>query len=268
MAQAGLQATELVREAYRLLLGDWRRWLVALALPLAIDVLVRGTFAAVYGPQIADLGSLQRVADGTFLLRVLAVLLAGIIAVTLFAVSWHRFALLGAAPALLPAVGADHVRFLLLALALLFFGGFVMQMALALAVTGGSVYTFLALGLVVVAMVYLRFGMVFPATALGRRLRLSQSWAITKGQTLVLFWAHLLGMVPLIVLGLLVSFLMGALVAGMQGTPREGGPGLWLVIAVDGAMNFLVLAVAVGILSAAYRRLAPERTAAGGPHGA
>jgi len=37
---------------------------------------------------------------------------------------------------------------------------------------------------------------------------------------------------------------------------------------VDGAMNFLALAVAIGVISNAYRTLRGGRPAAGGPHGA
>jgi len=220
MAQAGLKAIELVGGSYRLLLDNWRSWLVALALPLAIDILTRGAFARLYGPQITDLRSLEQAIDGAFLFRLLALMVVTILAITLFSVSWHRLALLGRSPRLLPPIGANHVRFASASLTLVVLAVLIGQLVVVVALMGGSARLFVLLLAILTVILFLRWSMVFPAAALGERLSFAQSWRMTKGSTLTLFWALLLSMAPILFLGLVAGAVLGLLFSGSAAAPR------------------------------------------------
>ncbi|MEO1191595.1 MAG: hypothetical protein AAFY02_07555 [Pseudomonadota bacterium] len=243
----------LVGDAYRLLFTRWRAWIIAMTLPALLDVLVRVAFQQAYRPPLFSPRSLTETTDLHFLLHSLALMLTSVITSTLFAVTWHRVSLIGpsARAYLMPQVGPEHLRFagaslLLIAITVAIFrlGGLIVQ-------SGGTGGLIVLLGLVICATLYLRWSLVFPAAAIGAPCSFAQSWRLTKGAGLTLFWSLLLGVIPIII---------GALAAG--GVLREilsiaGMPRLWTQLLVEALMSYLLLAIVIGIISAAYRRLAP-----------
>lgn len=255
---APLPALEIVGQSYRLLRDQPLAWARALALPLAINLAVQFAFLSVYGPSIWQAMNLEQPdADPGITLRAVGMSLCLLIAFALFAVAWHRFALIGPAeaPRLLPAVQGYHVRFILTMIGLSLLIGLVAVLPFILADLLG-IYSQLIplLALVVAVALAVRLQLVFPAVALDRRLGLAGSWRATKGQGLRLFWMVLLSVLP----WQLLSLLLGPVIGPAQGQFVASGQltlAAALGFAVSGLIEFALLAVLVGTISGAYRRL-------------
>ncbi len=255
-SQPSLGAVALVAGSYRTLRAKWRDCAVALALPSLIDTLVRG--AIVQKAERLQVRSndpeeiLQALVSEANLLRLLAMLLVNVIAITLFAVSWHRLALLGERPRFLPQVGPEHVRFALLSLVLIFI---TTMIALSGAILAASTTAWVVLVLTFIALVvvYLKLSLLFPAAALDARMSLGESWSRTRGATLTLFWAVVLGCLPAYLLLMIVSLTLSSLIHALfQGSAA----GEWLTILMQAVLSYLPWAVVIGIVSLAYRQLA------------
>jgi len=185
------------------------------------------------------------------LLRFLALVAVNIIAMTLFAVSWHRLALLGERPRLIPEVRSEHIRFALVAFALVFGLSSILMVGFAFTlVQPAGMATILAL--ILALLVYIKLSMLLPAAAVGVPCRIQDAWRMTSGQVLPLFWASLLALLPIIFGSLLLTFLLsGAL-------PKLFGEGLLanlVLLAVKTLLNYFALAVMVAIISLAYKEI-------------
>ncbi len=268
---APLRAVELVTESFRTLGKHWRDCLVALAVPSVIDTLVRGAFTqeiqAMQQQAMTTEQVLEQLVGEDNLLRLVAMLLVNIIAITLFAVSWHRLSLLGERPRLLPRIGSEHMRFALLSLALIFVTTLLALSGATLAASAAAGFVIL-IALILVVVIYLKLSMMFPAAALDVPCSVAQSWSMTKGSTLTLFWAIVLGSIPmlliLMIVGMVISQVIGALFSGTA-------LGEWLFLIVQAIFSYLPWAIVIGIVSLAYRKLAGQagpRTRQGGVHGA
>lgn len=255
---APLPVLEILAESYRLLRDQLAAWVTAMLLPLAITLAVQFAFFSAYGPSLEQAINMQtQEADPGMTLRFLGMQLCLLIAYALFAVSWHRFALLGAAesPRLLPLVQGHHIRFLLTTIGLSLLVGIAATIPMIAAALLG-IHSMLVplLSLAVAVMLFVRLQLVFPAIALDRRLGLAGSWEATKGHGLRLFWLCLLSILPWLLLNLLIDPLIGPAQTQFV-LSGELTLGAVLGFLIGGAINYALLAVLVGSVSGAYRRL-------------
>jgi hypothetical protein len=253
------------KESFDLLLANLGAFCAALAVPLLIELLTVWAFWTTYGPDMVRLamgGGGAEVPSGLFLLRMFGLLLVLMIAYALFAVAWHRFALLGQAdrPRVIPSVQARHVRFLLLTYGVgLLIGliAFAILIPLGFArVNSQIVLILISFGLV---LLFTRWQLAFPAIAVDQTLGLAGAWRASRGQTLQLFWLFLLVVVPLFAARWLVERVfeeeMGLfVVTGTLNLPAAAG------LALSAILGYVMLALLVGAVSGAYRRLVLQRS--------
>jgi len=205
----------------------------------------------------------------------------GLLPYTFFGVAWHRLTLLGpvaGAPPLLPAWRQRHWRFLgyLLAVMLIGYAAIAMVFSLAFAVVQPEIEAMSAgLGLMIfagtaiLAFVMARLSFVFPAVSVDESYRLRHAWTHTKGQGLRLIGASLLAAAPMVALIWAVSGILGALLIagpaagpGQDGLPPEARAqafvdanlgALMLTQAVGAAINYVLMALMVSVISIAFR---------------
>jgi hypothetical protein len=186
------------------------------------------------------------------------------IAYALFAVSWHRFNLLGPEerPRLLPPILGRHMRFFGMALGL--------SLLIGLAVAGPLVIMIFAridsilavIGVAVLAVaLFVRWQLIFPAIALDRRLSLGQSWIVTRGFGLKLFWGLVLAALPWLLVSALLDHLTQVPQAQFLMT-GEVNLVAFLALLAGGLLGYGAVGAIVGTVSGAYRHLVLE---AGGP---
>jgi len=259
-----LPVLALAGESLQLLLRQPVAFLAALAVPLLIELLSVWAFWSTYGPEMvrftasggADFGQ-----PGLFMLRMFGLLLVLLIAYSLFAVAWHRFALLGPgqAPGLVPAVHGRHVRFLLVTYGVSLLIG-LLAFALVFLLQAARVQSqivFVLIGLAL-ALIFVRWQLAFPAIAIDRPLGLGGAWRASRGQTLRLFWLFLLMVVPPAALRWVVDGMfeqdLGLFIVTGEITPRAG-----IGLAISAVIGYAMLALLVGAVSGAYRTLVLEQ---------
>jgi hypothetical protein len=196
----------------------------------------------------------------------------GLIPYTLFAVSWHRLALLGPAaaePPLVPPWRPRHTRFLgffILVTLIVYF--VVVPLAIlvgGLIMAGAEEVPIIVLALLVpaltIAMFYLtlRLSFVFPAISVDERYGLAESWRHTAGQGLRLLAAMALAVLPMV---LTIAALYLAFVGAPLETPPEmpaeaaAPPSLAAVVVfqvLTAVLGYLMTAVMVSVMSFAFR---------------
>lgn len=250
-----LPVLETVRSVYRFVFGNLPWLIQAAVVPYVMSVLLL-ILQLTLAPEI-----------GIYLL----LHLAGFVPYTLFAVSWHRLALLGpaaASPPWLPPWHLRHWRFFGYFLLVNIIGNIVVVPLIALLggmlVTGAtsepSLGFFLVLPASVLVMLYvmLRLGFVLPAVAVDERYGLAESWRHTAGQGFRLVGAMVFAVAPL-ALPLVLLFL----IAGAEAPPDEAaGPetqqqvSLGATIAIQvivTALIYLLTAITVSVISVAFR---------------
>ena len=216
----------------------------------------------------------------------------GLLPYTFFGVAWHRLTLLGpvaGAPPRLPAWRQRHWRFLgyLLAVMLIGYAAIAMVFSLAFAVVQPEIEAMSAgLGLMIfagtaiLAFIMARLSFVFPAVSVDESYRLRHAWTHTKGQGLRLIGATLLASAPIVALIWAVSGILGALliadpatVPGQDGLPPEARAqafvdanlgALMLTQAIGAAINYVLMALMVSVISIAFRTCTGWVPTAGG----
>jgi len=255
----------IAKESFDLLFTNLGAFVAAMAVPLVIELLAVWAFWTTYGPEMVRLsmdGGGSFGAPGIFFLRMFGLLLVLMIAYALFAVAWHRFALLGAGdrPRVLPAVQGRHMRFLLLTYGVGLLIGLIAMAALvplgALRVNSQILLVLVSFGLI---LIFTRWQLAFPAIAVDRPLGLGGAWRASRGQTLRLFWLFLLVVVPPAAVRWLIDRTfqqdMGAFImTGTISLPAAAG------LAISAVMGYVMLAMLVGAISGAYRRLVLQQT--------
>ncbi|MBB3064006.1 hypothetical protein [Limibacillus halophilus] len=186
-----------------------------------------------------------------------------VLPMTLAAVTWHRFQLLGEAPGSLPRVGRPYLAFyiwfwvvwLIVFLSVLLVTTPLSLLIAALGDSGLADAAFpiiLALAFAASAAVYLRLCFVFPASALGERYGLGDSWRQTKGQTLRIFIVALMTSVPVV----LVTLMVAAMLADTLGHDPAKPYGLPLsVILLFSFAQLLMVLPFISTLSVAFRQI-------------
>ncbi len=271
-----LPVIETVREAYVRVFRNPRLLARASLMPFSLSMALIALGFSV--PVTSSLG-------------ILAAIL-GLLPYTFFGVAWHRLTLLGpvaGAPPLLPAWRQRHWRFLgyLLAVMLIGYGAIAMVFSLAFAVVQPEIEAMSAgLGLMIfagtaiLAFIMARLSFVFPAVSVDESYRLRHAWTHTKGQGLRLIGATLLASAPMVALIWAVSGILGALliaapaaVPGQDGLPPEARAqafvdanlgALMLTQAVGAAINYVLMALMVSVISIAFRTCTGWVPAVGG----
>lgn len=218
--------------------------LVLLAIPLGI-ILV--TFPEVFTVGFAELNTPARQADvtGTQLLGLLAAVIAGVICWLWAAVAWHRFVLLEEYPTgLFPNWRGSNIanylgNAILIGLVLIAAGiaaGILIAILIA-AIQSVALAVVLGVGLVfAMSWIATRAGLILPASAVGERLSISESWKATapvSGQIIL----------PIIVIAI-ASTILNQAIAAAFGTAVPTAPGLppQVVLSMPGVL----LSIAVG----------------------
>jgi hypothetical protein len=260
-----LPVIQTVREAYVRVFRNPRLLARASLMPFSLSVALIALGFSV--PVTSSLGILSAI--------------LGLLPYTFFGVAWHRLTLLGpvaGAPPLLPAWRQRHWRFLgyLLAVMLIGYGAIAMVFSLAFAVVQPEIEAMSAgLGLMIfagtaiLAFIMARLSFVFPAVSVDESYRLRHAWTHTKGQGLRLIGATLLAAAPMVALIWAVSGILGALlisapaaVPGQDGLPPEARAqafvdanlgALMLTQAVGAAINYVLMALMVSVISIAFR---------------
>jgi len=260
-----LPVIQTVREAYVRVFRNPRLVARASLMPFSLSVALIALGFSV--PVTSSLGILSAI--------------LGLLPYTFFGVAWHRLTLLGpvaGAPPLLPAWRQRHWRFLgyLLAVMLIGYAAIAMVFSLAFAVVQPEIEAMSAgLGLMIfagtaiLAFIMARLSFVFPAVSVDESYRLRHAWTHTKGQGLRLIGATLLAAAPMVALIWAVSGILGALlisapaaVPGQDGLPPEARAqafvdanlgALMLTQAVGAAINYVLMALMVSVISIAFR---------------
>ncbi len=253
-----LPMLEIVTTAYNLLLAHPRAWLTALVVPLLIEIAATAGFLALYGEALNRVPiDPSAIAGPVFYARFAGLILCLMIAYVFFAVSWHRFALLGPGerPRLLPAVLGRHMRFgwmSFLVLLLVLLAMLVPLVALILAQVESLIAILLAVTLTVA--LFVRWQLIFPAIALDRPIGFGQAWRLSRGHGLTLFWGFVLASLPWALANAVLTDLTQPLqnrfvVTGAQPLEALGA------MLLGSLLDYASLAVVVGMLSGTYRHL-------------
>ena len=203
----------------------------------------------------------------------------GLLPYTFFGVAWHRLTLLGpvaGAPPLMPAWAPRHWRFLGYLLATMLIGSAATAVVFSLGLMAirpesGSLPAVAGLmplaGFAIVAYVMIRLSFVFPAVAVDESYRLRHAWTHTKGQGLRLLGATIIAAVPMVALVWGVSAVLGALLIAGPAPGQDGVPvpaqmaafvdtnlaALMLIQTVTAAINYVLMALMVSVISIAFR---------------
>jgi len=258
-----LPVIETVKEAYARVFGNLHLLVRASIMPFFLSmVLIVLGFTV---PMVSTFGVLFAV--------------LGLVPYTIFGVAWHRLTLLGpvaGAPPLVPGWMQRHWRFLgyLLAVMLIGYGAIAMVFSLALAVfqpdlgaIPAGLGLMIAAGAGILAFIMARLSFVFPAVSVDESYRLRHAWTHTKGQGARLIGATVLAAIPIVVLIWAVSAILGALIfaepaAGQGGLSPEGQAqafleanlgALVLTQAITAAINYVLMALMVSVISIAFR---------------
>jgi hypothetical protein len=263
-----------VKEAYARVFGNPRLLARASLMPFCLSLaLIALSFTV---PVVSALG---------YLIGIL-----GLLPYTFFGVAWHRLTLLGpvaGAPPLLPIWAPRHWRFLGYLLATMLIGSGATAVVFSLgfmAIQPGpdalpAVAGLMPLvGFVIVAYVMIRLSFVFPAVSVDEKYRLRHAWTHTKGQGLRLLGATVIAAAPLVALVWGVSEILGAVLFAETAPGQDGLPAvaqmeafveanlgaLLLIQTITAAINYVLMALMVSVISIAFRTCTGWVPAVGG----
>ena len=249
-------AWKLILHSFNMIFGNLAEALKVSVGPILVGLLLIGLSFLGFGLNFEFLSEMEQGSSANTGAAFLFVLLAIIIMTVVFAwiaVAWHRFVLLEQYPGILPAfrgqpIGAYIGRTLVLSLliALVVFAlAFVIGLLTALTASMGLAI-FLGVGLgFVVSYLWLRIGLVLPATALREPLKVSESMAATKPMAGTIFGVSAI----LAILNFLISLIIGQ-VYNFAGI---------IAFVLDVAANWVFIMVGISILTTLYVHLIEKR---------
>lgn len=262
------------KEAYARVFGNPRLLVRASLVPFCLSLaLIVLSFTL---PLVSKLG---------FLVAIL-----GLLPYTFFGVAWHRLTLLGpvtGAPPLVPAWAPRHWRFLGYLLATMLIGSAATAVVFSLGLMAiqpdmdslpAAAGLMPLAGFVIVAYVMIRLSFVFPAVSVDESYRLRHAWTHTKGQGLRLLGATVIAAAPMVALVWGVNEILGALLFAGPAPGQDGVPAvaqmeafveanlgaLLLIQAVTAAINYVLMALMVSVISIAFRTCTGWVPAVGG----
>ncbi|NVJ95589.1 MAG: hypothetical protein HWD91_08380 [Marivivens sp.] len=249
-------AWKLILHSFNMIFGNLAEALKVSVGPILVGLLLIGLSFLGFGLNFEFLSEMEQGSSANTGAAFLFVLLAIVIMTVVFAwiaVAWHRFVLLEQYPGILPAfrgqpIGAYIGRTLVLSLliALVVFAlAFVIGLLTALTASMGLAI-FLGVGLgFVVSYLWLRIGLVLPATALREPLKVSESMAATKPMAGTIFGVSAI----LAILNFLISLIIGQ-VYNFAGI---------IAFVLDVAANWVFIMVGISILTTLYGHLIEKR---------
>ena len=228
---------QTVGEAFRLTFRNFRTMLGLALAPMVLAVLL---------PAVMRL-DLQSEA-GSELLIVHAI--ARLFLLSVFAVAWHRYLLLGRRDTSVPIQfwpGARDVKY---------FGRLMLfllpQEILLVAMQAQDLFLVLVL-LLVTLFIAAPFALAFPATAVDNYRGLIAARRALRGATLQLVGAILLSFMAITILLFLLGGVLGSLILATF------GPGA--MVSFFNALTFLTIGIPVAVVTVAYRKLTPPAPA-------
>jgi hypothetical protein len=244
---------EIVRHSFAMLFRNLGNALRISIGPLVIALLGAALVIAALGvsPEQIAYDMAAGTPSGTVSLTVLLLLVIFIFVSAWIAVSWHRFILLEEYPGLLPAISGRPIGAYLGRTVLL---GLVMMIAmipafvvfgLLMAVFGptAGLFSILGIGLALYfSFVWLRLGLVLPATAVGRPLGIGESWRATAPYANTILGTGALLIVLNSGIGLVTAILPAALAS-----------------VLDLVVSWITLMIGTSILTTLYGVIVEER---------
>ena len=239
-----LRVYETVGEAFRLTFRNFRTMLGLALAPMVLAVLL---------PAVMRLDLEAMASEELLIIHALARLFL----LSVFAVAWHRYLLLGTRDTSVPVQfwpGARDVKYF--ARLILFL---LPQEIILVAMQTHDLMLVLVL-LLITLFVAAPFALAFPATAVDKYQGLLAARRALRGATLQLVGAILLSFVAITVILFLLGGVLGSLILATF------GPGA--MVSFFNALTFLTVGVPVAVVSVAYRKLNPPAAAFGTAGGA
>jgi hypothetical protein len=249
-------AWKLILHSFNMIFGNLSEALKVSVGPILVGLLLIGLSFLGFGLNFEFLSEIEQGSStntgAAFLFVLLAIIIMTVVCAWI-AVAWHRFVLLEQYPGILPAfrgqpIGAYIGRTLVLSLliALVVFAlAFVIYLLMALtASTGLAIFLGVGLGFVA-SYLWLRIGLVLPATALREPLKVSESMAATKPMAGTIFGVSAI----LAILNFLISLIIGQ-VYNFAGI---------IAFVLDVAANWVFIMVGISILTTLYGHLIEKR---------
>lgn len=238
-----LEVYRTVGEAFRLTFRNFRTMLGLALAPMVLAVLL---------PAVMRL-DLQTMASAELLI---IHAIARLFLLSVFAVAWHRYLLLGTRDTSVPVQFWPGMRDLKYFARIMLF--LLPQEIVLLAIEAQNLM--LVLLLLITLFIAAPFALAFPATAVDDYRGFGAARRALRGATLQLVGAILLSLVAITVLLFLLGGIFGSLVLA------SFGPGA--MVSFFNALTFLTVGIPVAVVSVAYRKLVGTGDAgwqAGGP---
>jgi hypothetical protein len=246
---------EIVRHSFAMLYRNLGNALRISVGPLLIALVAAFLILGVFGSGVDTLTEEiepDKLPPGLALAALLIMLLFVFVSAWI-AVAWHRFILLEDYPGLLPPLAGRPVwrylgKTILLGLVLAlvaFPAGFVMGVIMAILQNAGpDLFSIFSLGLALyVSYMWLRFGIVLPATAVSRPMGITEAWRATAP-----YATAILGTCVIFVLINTGISLVGAILP------------VSLAVLLTVAANWVMLMVGISILTTLYGVIVERRT--------
>jgi len=229
-----LRVYETVGEAFRLTFRNFRTMLGLALAPMVLAVLL---------PAVMRLDLESMASEELLVIHALARLFL----LSVFAVAWHRYLLLGTRDTTVPIQFWPGMR------DLKYFGRLILfllpQEIILMAMQAHDLLLVLVL-LLITLFVAAPFALAFPATAVDNYQGLLASRRALRGATLQLVGAILLSFVAITVLLFLLGGVLGSLILATF------GPGA--MVSFFNALTFLTVSIPVAVVSVAYRKLSAQ----------
>ena len=216
-------------EVFRIAFMPW----IATIILLFVSSLVR---FGVLLPQASDIAGNPMSSIGTFLISLVSII--GFLCIYLWLiVGWHRFILLGEGPnRFFPNWHGDKnlayfLCCLMIALTLIIpmiISGFIIG---SIGVHGGvAILVIVSFGLnLFVSFIVMRISLILPAAAIGERMKISESWHATDGQSMTIFKLALTLAIMFTVVGTFINAMAGNTFGVLFGQLINGLFGLYSV---------------------------------------
>lgn len=215
----------------------------ALRIGLVPGAILLGCAAVLFvglAPMVEQAMAGEKTAFGTYVFGFMTVFIGFILAVVMFAVNWHRFILLEEYPSglglqfhgreMLSYFGIGFLLALILILPMMLALMVVASIAMALQSAGAATVLSFLISFVFSA-VFLRLGVVLPAVAIRKKIRIGQAWDATSGH-----------MGDFLMLAVVMAVLQTVL---EQAGPLLGQSVMAVVVLVAGNLFFAVVNISV-----------------------
>ncbi len=247
----------IVAHSFSLLFRNLTDALKVSVLPLAMALVAGWLVFRLLGvtPQVLVFAAMSQNLPPRAAVAILIALVIFLLVSAWIAVAWHRFILREEYPGLMPAFRGGEVlayvgRSIVLALVMiLVMLPIFMVMSLLLSLLGlsasiaaGFVVSF-AVGVIFI-WIWLRIALVLPGTAVGRPLRIGESWSATADLSNEIVAAAAI----IVAINLAAGILFGALPLGTVGG-----------LLVEGAITWITVMVGTSLLTTLYGHLVEER---------